>query len=72
MIGFAVAIRRKDGSIFFAAPREGFATPVWFTHRDAMKHAKACREHKSDAIVVKVEYEDPVIVGPARHVGEPS
>jgi hypothetical protein len=69
MIGFAVAIRRKDGSIFFASPREGFATPVWFMHRDAMKHAKECRVHGSDAIVVKVEYQDPEIVGPLRHIG---
>jgi hypothetical protein len=29
MKGFAVAIKRKDGSLFLAAPSQGFATPVF-------------------------------------------
>jgi hypothetical protein len=70
MIGFSVAIRRKDGSMFFATPKEGFATPVWFMHGQALKHAKECREHGSDAIVVRVEYQDPSVVGPKRYIGE--
>lgn len=68
MIGFAVAIRREDGSLFFASPPRGFATPVWFNHRDALEHARAVRRHRMDAIVVKVDYEEPAIVGPARVV----
>jgi hypothetical protein len=70
MIGFSVAIRRKDGSMFFASPIEGFATPVWFMHGQALKHAKECRGHGSDAIVVKVKYQDPIVIGPKRHVGD--
>lgn len=70
MKGFAVACRRADGSLFFVSSANGFATPVWFTHREAMKHAKACREHKLDAIVVNVEYTEPVITGPARILAE--
>lgn len=70
MIGYAVAIRRDDGSLFFAAPKEGFATPVWFEHRQALAHARGCREHRLDAIVVKVEYQDPGIIGPQRYVGK--
>lgn len=66
MKGYAVAIRRTDGSLFLACPSIGFATPVWFWHRDAMEHAKECRKHKLDAIVVNVEYSDPIITGPAR------
>jgi hypothetical protein len=69
VIGFAVAIRRKDGSMFFASPIEGFATPVWFMHAQALKHARECREHGSDAIVVRVEYQDPAVVGPKRYIG---
>lgn len=70
MIGFAVAIRRADGSLFLATPTEGFATPVWFMHSQALKHARACREHKMDAIVVKVKYAEPEIIGPARILAE--
>lgn len=66
MKGYAVAIRRKDGSLFLANPVRGFATPVWFRHYEAMEHAKECRKHKLDAIVVNVEYSEPIITGPAR------
>lgn len=66
MKGYAVAIRRDDGSVFLASPASGFATPVWFRYAEAMEHAKACREHQLDAIVVNVEYTDPIITGPAR------
>ncbi len=68
MIGFAVAIRRDDGSFFFASPRHGFATPVWFSHRSALEHARELRQHRLDAIVVRVEYSDPTIIGPARYM----
>jgi hypothetical protein len=64
--GYAVAIRRTNGTIFFAAPKEGFATTVWPNHADAVAHAKECRKHKLDAIAVVVEYTEPVIIGPAR------
>lgn len=66
MTGYAVAIRRDNGSMFFATPPQGFATTVWPGFADAMEHAKECRKHKLDAIVVNVEYTDPVITGPAR------
>ncbi|CAA2107740.1 hypothetical protein [Variovorax paradoxus] len=69
MIGFAVAIRRDDGSLFFASAIEGFATPVWFLHSQALKHARDCRVHGLDAVVVKVKYHEPDIIGPQRHVG---
>lgn len=70
MKGFAVAIRREDGSLFFASPASGFATPVWFRHAEAMGHAHECHRHKLDAIVVNVEYTDPIITGPARVLRE--
>lgn len=66
MIGFAVAIRRDDGSLFLATPKEGFSTPVWFRHAQALAHAKGCRKHGGDALVVKVDYQEPVIIGPKR------
>jgi len=69
MIGFAVAIRRKDGTLFFSLPAHGFATPVFFTHREAADVAKDCREHAIDAVVVKVDYRDPVVLGPQRYAG---
>ena len=68
MIGFAVAIRRDDGSFFFASPIQGFSTPVWFSHRNALEHARAVRQHGLEAVVVKVEYSDPTIIGPARYM----
>lgn len=61
MNGWAVVIYRRDGSHFFASPNDGFATPVWFTHAQALEHARACRLHKMDAVVVNVEYRDPII-----------
>lgn len=70
MIGYSIAMRRKDGSMFFSVPAHGFATPVFFSHREALDIAKDCREHALDAVVVKVEYSDPVVLGPKRHVGD--
>lgn len=70
MIGYAIAMRRKDGSLYFSLPAHGFATPVFFTHSSALEVAKDCREHALDAVVVKVEYQDPEIIGPQRYVGK--
>jgi hypothetical protein len=66
MIGYAVAIRRADGSLFLATPAHGFATPVWFQYSSALDHARAAREEHLDAVVVKVDYTEPIIIGPKR------
>jgi hypothetical protein len=66
MKGFAVVIRREDGSHFFSIGSPGFACRVWFQHSQALEYARELREHRMDAQVVKVEYTDPVIVGPKR------
>jgi hypothetical protein len=68
MIGWSVAIRRKDGSLLMSIHGDGFATKVWFTRGLAVKHANELRSHKLDAVVVKVDYQDPTIIGPARYV----
>ena len=66
MIGYAVAIRRKDGSLYLAMPNQGFATWVWFSHVDALRNARLRRDIGFDAVVVKVDYTEPTIVGPKR------
>lgn len=71
LIGYAVAIRREDGSVFLARPAEGFATPVWFRHADALAVARNYRD-TFDAHVVKVEYHEPTIIGPKRLLGRQS
>jgi hypothetical protein len=69
VIGYAVAMRRKDGTLYFSLPAHGFATPVFFTHREAQEVAKDCQAHALDAVVVKVEYRDPFVLGPKRYEG---
>lgn len=68
MTGWSVAIRRKDGSIYLSLPGEGIATKVWLHRHSAVQYANNLREHKLDAIVVKVDYQEPTIIGPARYV----
>lgn len=69
MKGYAVIIRRDDGSHFFSISA-GFATHVWFSHAEALEHARDCRANTLDAQVVKVEYSDPVILGPKRFLSQ--
>ena len=66
MKGYAVIICRDDGSHFFSIGPAGFATLIWFQHSAALGHARGLRDHGFDAQVVKVEYSDPVILGPKR------
>lgn len=66
MRGFAVIVVRDDGSHFFSIGDPGFACTVWFHHSQALEYARELREHRMNAQVVKVEYSDPVIVGPKR------
>ena len=70
MKGYAVVIRRDDGSFFFSMLRDGVGTPFYLTHRQAKARAIDLRGHRFDAQVVKVEYTDPVIIGPKRWLGK--
>ena len=65
MKGFAVIIRRDDGSHYFTSG-VGLSTSVWFEHESALEFAKELRRHGASARVVKVEYTDPAIIGPKR------
>jgi hypothetical protein len=64
--GYAVAIRRKDGSEFLALTDKGISPAVWTLSqrtfavefkRHLMRHGFKCR-------VVRVLFADPMIVGP--------
>lgn len=60
--GWAVVIKREDGSYFFNIPARGIATPVWLTYSSAVKSRNDLIAHGFKARVVKVEYSDPRIL----------
>jgi len=62
--GWAVAIRRKDGSKFLALTGIGIARAVWplSARKNAVHHKKTLRAHGMNARVVRVAYSDPEII----------
>lgn len=63
-IGWAVEIRRKDGSTFFAASGRGVSTPVW-NHGNrsyACAFVRELKEQDLDAKVVRVAYAEPKVL----------
>lgn len=61
--GWAVEIRRKDGSTFFAVGR-GVSTPVWNrgNRSYALAFVRELKEQNFDAKLVRVAYAEPKVI----------
>ena len=60
--GFAIKIRRKDRTEFFASGANGIQTPIWINRKYAAAYKRELRAEGFKARVVKVAFADPVEV----------
>jgi len=64
IVGWAVQIKRKDGTTFLASSGTGDTPAIWCkqNRKWAVKHKKELRKHNLKCRVVQVQYFEPWVV----------